>query len=65
MSVSDTVFAEPTINDFLDNLRWHLAKAMTRAGESIARIKGDHAGGGILNSSMTYQRIFRRGPKGI
>jgi hypothetical protein len=52
------VFAEPTINDFLDNLRWHLAGAMSRARAAIAHIKSDHASRGILQSGMTYQRIF-------
>lgn len=52
------MFAEPTINDFLDNLRWHLAEAMTRAKGGIARIKAEHAGRGVLNSGMTYLRTF-------
>ena len=52
------MFAEPTINDFFDNLRWHLAEAMERAGVAIAHIKSEHARRGILQSSMTYQRVF-------
>jgi hypothetical protein len=52
------MFAEPTINDFRENVRWHLAEAMTRAQGSIAAIKADHASRGILQSGMTYQRIF-------
>ena len=50
------MFAEPTINDFLDNLRWHLAEAMTRTTGEIARIKAEQAGRGVLNSGMTYLR---------
>jgi hypothetical protein len=52
------VFREPTINDFLDNLRWHLAKAIARAKGSINQTLSNHASRGILQSSMTYQRIF-------
>src|SRR5580704_5959727 len=52
------MFAQPTINDFLDNLRWHLAQAMKRAQASKAKILSEHASRGILQSSMTYQRVF-------
>ena len=57
------MFRDPTINDFLDNLRWHLAKAMTRVHQSKNRILGEHASRGILQSSMTYQRIFGEAQK--
>jgi hypothetical protein len=52
------MYSQPTINDFLDNIRWHLAEAIKRAQATIGGIKSDHAGRGILHSSMTYQRIF-------
>src|SRR5262249_37715025 len=52
------VFTEPTINDFVDNIRWHLAKALDRARGEVVRIKSEHASRGILQSSMTIMRIF-------
>ena len=52
------VFAEPTINDFRDSLRWHLTRAMTRARTAIGRIKSEHAAHGALQSNRTYLGIF-------
>jgi hypothetical protein len=52
------LYSEPTIDDFLDNIRWHLAEAIKRAQASIGRIKSDHAARGILRSGMTYRQIF-------
>jgi hypothetical protein len=51
------LFAEPSITDFLENLRWQLGEAVKRAKGAIALINADHAKRGILHSSMTNQRI--------
>jgi hypothetical protein len=48
------LFSEPTINDYLDNLRWHLAKAATRARVAINQRKSEAAARGVLHSSRTY-----------
>lgn len=52
------MFAQPTPNDFLDNIRWHLEKALTRTGQSLNRMRAEHAKNGVLQSSMTCQRTF-------
>ena len=52
------MFAQPTLNDFLDNLRWHLAKATTRARQSLDRMRVEHAKHGTIHSSMTCRRTF-------
>jgi hypothetical protein len=51
------MFAEPTINDYLDNIRWHLDKALTNAKHAVSRIQVEHASRGILDSSMTVSRV--------
>src|SRR5258708_11318070 len=52
------MYAEPTINDFLDNIRWHLDKACQNAQHVVNQVMTEHAGRGILESSMTMMRIF-------
>jgi len=52
------MFAEPTINDFLDNVRWHLAKAADRAGRAVASTMGLLASKGGLNSGRAIIMIF-------
>jgi hypothetical protein len=49
---------KPTLNDFRDNVRWHLAEAITGARTAIAHMMSEHAGRGILKSSATYRRKF-------
>jgi hypothetical protein len=51
-----SMFAKPTINDFLDNVRWHIGQAVGRINKSIARIKAEHAARGILQSGTTFVR---------
>jgi hypothetical protein len=48
------MFSEPTINDFLDNVRWHLAKAADRAGRAAASTQGLLASKGGLNSGRAH-----------
>jgi hypothetical protein len=55
------VFAEPTINDFLDNIRWHLTKALNDAGQRIAIVRRDAAARGLINSGYAINCIFERG----
>lgn len=52
------MFAEPTINDFQDNVRWHLAKAVERAGRSMASVTAQLASKGALNSGRAIILIF-------
>ena len=51
------MYQEPTINDYLNNLRWHLAKPADRARAAIAQRKAEAAARGTLNSGSTYQLI--------
>jgi hypothetical protein len=53
------MFAKPTINDFFDNARWHVKEAIARINKLVGRMKAEHAGRGILQSSMTHQRTFQ------
>ncbi len=52
------MFADPTINDYVDNIRWHLDKALTNAKLAVGKIRADHAARGILSSSMTVMRVI-------
>jgi hypothetical protein len=52
------MFSEPTINDFLDNVKWHLAKAADRAGRAVASTQGLLASKGGLNSGRAIIMIF-------
>jgi hypothetical protein len=52
------MFAEPTIDDFLDNVRWHLAKAVNRAGRAVAATTAQLASKGALNSGRAIIMIF-------
>jgi hypothetical protein len=47
------VFAEPTINDFLDLIDWHIAKARGRAVQSVNQVRGTAAASGALVSGRT------------
>jgi hypothetical protein len=52
------MFAEPTINDFLDNVRWHLKKAATNAGRAVAAVQAQLAAKGALQSGRAIISIF-------
>jgi hypothetical protein len=52
------MFVEPTINDFLDNVRWHLAKAVDRAGRSVGSVTAQLNSKGALNSGRAIIMIF-------
>jgi len=52
------MFSEPTINDFLDNVKWHLAKAADRAGRAVASTQGLLASKGGLNSGRAIIMIL-------
>ncbi len=47
------MFAEPTINDFLALIDWHIAKALDCAGRAVANVRGQAAAHGALNSGRT------------
>jgi hypothetical protein len=52
------MFAEPTINDYQNWVRWHLKKALTNAEGAVGQIRAEHAARGILDSSMTVMRVI-------
>jgi hypothetical protein len=45
------MFAEPTINDFLASIDWHIRKASDRASLAVANVRGQFAAHGALSSS--------------
>jgi hypothetical protein len=46
------VYAEPTIDDFLELIDWHISKALDRAGQAVSRVRGEASAHGRLNSGM-------------
>lgn len=52
------MFAEPTIDDFLDRLRRRLGETTAELNRAIGGIVSDHASRGILVSSATVQRVW-------
>jgi hypothetical protein len=52
------MFAELTINDYQNWVRWHLKKALTNAEGAVGQIRAEHAARGILDSSMTVMRVI-------
>lgn len=50
-----TVFAEPTVEDFISRVDWHISRARDRALAEVARIRADAARRGVLSSSATIQ----------
>jgi hypothetical protein len=44
------VFAEPTVNDFLARIDWHISKSLDRAGRAVARVRADAAKNGAFQS---------------
>lgn len=47
------MYAEPTIQDFLELIDWHISKALDRATQRVSQVRGEAAGHGRLNSGMT------------
>ena len=52
------MFAEPTIDDFSDNIRWHLKKAADRGGVAVAEVMARLAKAGALQSGRAVLLIF-------
>jgi hypothetical protein len=44
------VFGEPTVNDFLARIDWHISKSLDRAGRAVARVRADAAKNGAFQS---------------
>jgi len=49
------MFAEPTINDFLALIDWHISRALDRAGRAVGAQRSAAAGRGTLNSSVAIR----------
>jgi hypothetical protein len=49
------VFAEPTVNDFLALIDWHIDKALERARRAVGSVRSDAAARGMLNSSVAVR----------
>jgi hypothetical protein len=47
------VYAEPTIQDFLELIDWHIREALDRATQSVNQVRGKASGHGRLNSGTT------------
>jgi hypothetical protein len=52
------MFVEPTINDFLDNIRWHLKKAANNAGVAVNAVQAQLAATHALQSGRAIILIF-------
>jgi hypothetical protein len=52
------MFVEPTINDFIFKIRWHLPERLRNAGSKVAEAHGNAAQRGIGLSSTTWTTIF-------
>ena len=52
------MFREPTLNDFLDNLRWHLNKASRNAVHAVNACRAQLASSGRLQSSAEIIMVF-------
>jgi hypothetical protein len=52
------MFAEPTIDDFLELIDWHIAKALDRAERSVNRVMSEASGKGTLYSGGTVTLII-------
>src|SRR5215831_15287368 len=57
-ATQDAMFADPTISDYRDWIRWHLKKALTNAELKVGKIRAEHAAQGILDSSMMVMRVI-------
>jgi hypothetical protein len=45
------MFVEPTLNDFLENIRWHLTKAATNASRAVKGVQNDVIGRAFFGST--------------
>ena len=52
------MFAEPTINDFLDNIRWHLKKAANNARLAVDAVQARLSANGALQSGRAIVMTF-------
>jgi hypothetical protein len=52
------MFAEPAINDFIFNIRWHLEKALTNVRNRVGDIGASHAQRGLGMSGVVIAAIF-------
>jgi len=63
------MFAEPTINDFQDNIRWHLDRALTDAVKALTRVKAEAVKTQALHSSraviLTIEAVKKEFDVGI
>jgi hypothetical protein len=53
-----SMFSEPTINDHLDKIRRTLSAEVDALQSSLAHIYSEHTARGVLQSSMTVQRVW-------
>jgi uncharacterized protein (DUF1684 family) len=54
------VFVEPTINDFLELIDWHIAKARDRAARAVNEVRAKAAAAGAFQSSGTAMHSIER-----
>jgi hypothetical protein len=52
------MFAEPTINDFLSRIDWHVNQADRRAKRAVSDVRRKASASGTLNSGNTIVRCF-------
>ena len=52
--------AEPTTNDFLELIDWHIAKAQDRAARAVNEVRGKAAAAGRFQSSATAIHSIER-----
>jgi hypothetical protein len=52
------MFAEPTINDFIERIDWHTTKAVDRATRAVNDVRGQAAFHGAINSSRAVINSF-------
>ena len=57
------MFAEPTQNDFLDCIRWHLNQAAERAKSAVQRVESEHTAKGRYQSGSTIIRVIEEARK--
>jgi hypothetical protein len=54
------VFAEPTINDFLALVDWHIAKAQDRAARAVNEVRAKASAAGAFQSGGTIMHSIER-----
>lgn len=52
------MFRDPTINDFLDNVRWHLGRAAEKASREVNSVRAQLGAMGALQSGRAIIMIF-------